>query len=176
MWVLKTQGQSYYVNHVTCSLPWSTKETPDNPSTKGSIKVKECLLQIDSSNDATIKELTVHDKTRLKNAKLGITRVIVSEKNFGATKLRTALKNQNVKHGPIKSIGGACTTSFYITDIHDKKAMTFLSIALAGTDFRELMPNEGYYKMYDDPKYKDREYIDEDDYYDNDDDTQDEDS
>lgn len=176
MWVLKTQGETYYVNHVSCMLPWSTKETPDNPHTKGSIKVKDCLLQIDDENEATIKELTTHDKTRLKNAKLGITRVIVSEKNFGGHKLREALKNQKAKHGPIKSIGGACTTTFFVTDIFDKKAMTFLSIALAGTDFRELMPNEGYYKLYDDPKYQDKDYIDEDELYYDDVDSEDEDS
>lgn len=177
MWVLKTQGETYYVNHVSCQLPWSTKETPDNPHTKGSIKVKDCLLQINDANEAEIKELTIHDKTRLRNEKLGITRVIVSERNFGGSRLRTALKNQNAKHGPIKSIGGACTTTFFVTDIMDKKAMTFLAVAMAGTDFRILMPNEGYYKMYDDPKYKDREWIDEDEhYYDDDVDSEDEDS
>ena len=47
MWVLKTHGESYYVNHVDCEIPWSTKETPDNSHTKGSIKVKDCLLKID---------------------------------------------------------------------------------------------------------------------------------
>ena len=47
MWVLKTKGESYYVNHVDCNMPWSTKETPDNSHTKGSLKVKDCLLVID---------------------------------------------------------------------------------------------------------------------------------
>jgi hypothetical protein len=40
MWVLKIKGESYYVNHVESNAPWSTKETPDNPSTKGSLKFK----------------------------------------------------------------------------------------------------------------------------------------
>lgn len=163
MWVLKFHGETYYVNHVDCTIPWSTKETPDNPHTKGSIKVKDALLQIDDENCATLSPLTFIDKIRLRNQKLGITRIIVSERNFGSSRLRTALKNQNAKHGPIKSIGGACTTTFFVTDIMDKKAMTLLSVAMAGTDFRVLMPNEGYYKLYDDPKYKDREWIDEDD-------------
>ena len=42
MWVLKVKGETFYVSHVTV-LPhvgFSTKETPDNPHTKGSIKLK----------------------------------------------------------------------------------------------------------------------------------------
>lgn len=46
MWVVKAKGQTYYVDHVDCEKGWSTKETPDNPSTKGSIIVKKCLLSI----------------------------------------------------------------------------------------------------------------------------------
>ncbi len=54
MWVLKTQGQSFYVHHVTCQMPWTTKETPDNPHTKGSLKIKHCSLTIDNSGHAII--------------------------------------------------------------------------------------------------------------------------
>lgn len=68
MWVLKTKGESYYVNHVECNVPWSTKETPDNPSTKGSIKVKDCLLAIDDENTAILSQLTAEDRERLKKA------------------------------------------------------------------------------------------------------------
>ncbi len=50
MWVIKTKGQTYYVNHVDASVPWSTKETPDNASTKGSIKFKNCNLEIIDGN------------------------------------------------------------------------------------------------------------------------------
>ena len=46
MWVTKTKGQTYYVDHVDADCPWSTKETPDNPSTKGSLKFKNCWLTI----------------------------------------------------------------------------------------------------------------------------------
>lgn len=54
MWVLKTKGQTYYVNHVECNAHWSTKETPDNAHTKGALKVKNCRLIIDSENNAQI--------------------------------------------------------------------------------------------------------------------------
>lgn len=57
MWVLKCKGMTYYVNHVECNVPWSTKETPLNPSTKGSIKVKNCLLKIDDLNTAIMSPL-----------------------------------------------------------------------------------------------------------------------
>ena len=40
MWVIKTKGQTYYVNHIDSEIGFSTKETPDNPHTKGSIKFK----------------------------------------------------------------------------------------------------------------------------------------
>jgi hypothetical protein len=172
MWVLKTHGESYYVHHVDCRLPWNTKETPDNPATKGSIKIKESLLTIDDENNATISELTLHDKSRLNNAKKGITRIVVSEKNFGATKLRDLLKDRDIKHGPIKSIGGACTTTFYVTDIHNETDVLYLALMLSDTDFRKLMPNEGYYKYYDDPKYQGTSDIDLDaiDWSDEDDD------
>jgi hypothetical protein len=42
MWVVKAKGETYYVDHVDvdAGIGFSTKETPDNPSTKGSIKFK----------------------------------------------------------------------------------------------------------------------------------------
>lgn len=57
MWVVKTKGQTYYVKHVDVDCPFSTKETPDNPSTKGSLKFKNCRLEIDDDLNASIKSL-----------------------------------------------------------------------------------------------------------------------
>ena len=54
MWVLKTKGQTFYVNHVNSTVPWSTKETPDNLHTKGSLKFKNANVTIDDLNEATI--------------------------------------------------------------------------------------------------------------------------
>ena len=48
MWVIKAKGETYYVEHVDCKVGWSTKETPDNSSTKGSIKIKNCSLNIEN--------------------------------------------------------------------------------------------------------------------------------
>jgi hypothetical protein len=57
MWVLKMKGQTFYVHHVEADCPWSTKETPDNPATKGSLKFKNCSVEIDDDGNATIKRL-----------------------------------------------------------------------------------------------------------------------
>lgn len=50
MWVVKHKGQTYYVNHFESSIGFSTKETPDNNSTKGSLQLKGTLLIKESNN------------------------------------------------------------------------------------------------------------------------------
>ena len=54
MRVIKTKGETYYVKHFESNAPFSTKETPDNPHTKGSLKIKNCRLEIDDENNAKI--------------------------------------------------------------------------------------------------------------------------
>lgn len=54
MWILKIKGETHYVNHVECSVGWSTKETPNNDKTKGSIKIKNCRVEIDTEGTAII--------------------------------------------------------------------------------------------------------------------------
>ena len=148
MWVIKTHGESFYVNHVTSQLNWTTKETPDNERTKGSIKFKECLLVIDPDNNATISNLTLFDKVRLRNQKLGITRIRFS--SFAFEKYITDPKN-SIKYSPFKRIHGACSTAFTICDLLNKKQLPFLQIQFPG-EFRVLMPNEAHYQAYDDKK------------------------
>ena len=46
------KGQTFYVNHVDADAPWSTKETPDNDHTKGSLKFKH--VNVEMSNDTAI--------------------------------------------------------------------------------------------------------------------------
>lgn len=142
MWVLKTKGESYYVDHVECSIPWSTKETPDNSHTKGAIKVKNCHLVIDDDNTAIIKELTVMNSLRL-NGKKNPIRLITSK----GTQLRQALKNHKINHGALKLFGGGCGTSWYVVSIADEKDFLFLSLTVDG--LRKLMPNEDYYIDYE---------------------------
>ncbi len=42
MWVIKAKGETYYVHHVDVDsgIGFSTKETPNNSHTKGSIKFR----------------------------------------------------------------------------------------------------------------------------------------
>ena len=150
MWVIKTKGESYYVNHVDCSIPWSTKETPDNSHTKGSIKVKDCLLVIDDENNAILSKLTQQDKIRLHNEANGITRIIFSWQN--KKDLESAIKQSKIKHGPFKQVSGGCGSRYFVTDIYKKAELSFLTLS-AGESFRVLMPNEYLYKAYDDPDY-----------------------
>lgn len=146
MWVLKFHGETYYVNHVECNVPWSTKETPENSHTKGSIKVKNVLLSIDSENNATLTNLTIFDKVRLRNQKLGITRIIFKP----GSETHKALLNSEFKHSPFKTIVGDCTSDFIICDILEKSEVTFMTLKYS--DFRILQPNESYYKEYDNTK------------------------
>lgn len=146
MWVLKFHGETYYVNHVECNVPWSTKETPDNPHTKGSIKVKEVLLTIDEDNNAKLTTLTFIDKIRLRNQKLGITRIMFKP----GSDIHKALVAKEFKHSPFKMISGACTTTFIICDLLNKADVTFATLKY--DTFRIVQPNETYYQQYDNVK------------------------
>ena len=150
MWVVKAKGETYYVNHVTCELPWSTKETPDNSHTKGSIKIKRCLLTIDEENCATVTELTKADEQRL-SGKSKIYRIIT----YQGTKLKKFLEGR--AHGALKTFGGSCSTTWYVTNIYSENVLLLAQMAIS--DLRVLMPNEDYYRWYD--QYDD-DYIDED--------------
>ena len=58
MWVIKCRGDTYYVDHVDVDsgVGFSTKETPNNPHTKGSIKIKGSLtIETDSNNNIIAK-------------------------------------------------------------------------------------------------------------------------
>lgn len=57
MWVLKTKGQTFYVHHVNALCPWTTRETPSNESTKGSIRLRNCSLEIDADGVATLRAI-----------------------------------------------------------------------------------------------------------------------
>ncbi len=146
MWVLKFHGETLYVNHVDRSIPWSTKETPDNNHTKGSIKVKNVLLRVDDENCATLSELTILDKFRLRNQKLGITRIMFRP----SSNMHKALLANEYKHSPFKYVRGACASSFIICDLLSKKEVLLAQIKY--NDWREVKPNESYYTEYDNVK------------------------
>lgn len=144
MWTLKTAGKSYYVDHVTANVPWSTKETHDNSHTKGSIKFKRVLLRIDEDNCAFLEPLTLEDIARLKTKKY--TRILIN-----AIKLvPDYLKQAQIAHTKFKKIYGSCGSGpWLICDIKDPNAVTMLKLAMPANSFRILQENEQYYKIYD---------------------------
>lgn len=151
MWIIMAKGETYYVDHVEANIPWTTKETPNNVRTKGAIKFKDCLVTIDDENCAKLTVLTAADEIRLRNKELGIVRIITQVRGT----LMNVLKAQKIKHGPLKLITGGCGSHYYVTDILSQQDWTALLMAWSGPKdaFRALMPNESYYKAYDDPKY-----------------------
>jgi hypothetical protein len=127
------------------------KKLPTNSHTKGSIKFRECLLVINEDNEATLSRLSVIDRIRLRNQRLGITRIIFQ---YGG-KMHQALKDNQFKHSPFKNVSGGCGTSFVVCDLLKKEEATFAALQY---DFRIMSPNEAYYRAYDDPGT----YIDDD--------------
>lgn len=163
MWVLKSHGVTFYVNHVTANIPWTTKETPDNDHTKGSLKFKDCKLSIDRDNNATITKLGLLDR---KLPHPFIANRVIAGRN---SQFYIALKNGEFQHSEIKYVNGGCGSSFVICDLLDKNEALLAALKYAG-QFRLLVPNERYYFDYattDDIMEYD---YDEEDYREDDDD------
>jgi hypothetical protein len=50
-WTIKHKGQTYYVNHMSSSIGFNTKETPDNEATQASIQFRGALtIEEDKDN------------------------------------------------------------------------------------------------------------------------------
>ena len=156
MWVVKAHGVTFYVNHVTAEIPWTTKETPNNPSTKGSLKFKRCRLSIDDDNCATISKLGLLDRA-LPTPKRVYTRILTSNRGT----FHKALLAGEFKHSKIKEVYGGCGSSFIICDLLDDAEVSF-AVLKYQQNFRILAPNEGYYKDYDSYSVIEERYDDED--------------
>lgn len=156
MWVIKAKGKSYYVDHVTCEVPWSTKETPDNAHTKGSIKLKRCLITIDDDNCATITEASEDEERCSTKEKIRI----ITDRGKDLIEFL-----ENYEHGDIKTAGGGCGTLWFVTELYSEVDLMMLMLAVS--DVRVLMPNEDYYRMYDTCEGN-HMYDDEDDWDDED--------
>ena len=142
MWVLKSHGVTFYVNHVTANIPWTTKETPDNTHTKGSLKFKDCKLSIDRDNNATLGKLGLLDR-KLPHPYIA-NRILASN---GGDFYR-ALKADEFRHSEIKYVRGGCGSSFIVCDLLDKNEALMAALKYSGK-FRLLTPNEKYYFDYE---------------------------
>jgi hypothetical protein len=152
MWVLRAKGKSYYVNHVTANIPWSTKESPDNPHTKGAIKFKDVHLKIDSNNCAELYSLTSQVAARLRAKERGYTRILITWKD----KVVDFLQSHGIRFTPFKHISGGCGSNFYVCDIINPNDVVMMRIGLEPHTFRILNENETYYMAYDDPALLER--------------------
>lgn len=52
-WIIKHKGITYYVHHLDSKVGFSTKETPDNPHTKGALQFKGKLRIIEKNGIVT---------------------------------------------------------------------------------------------------------------------------
>ena len=142
-WVAKTAGRTFYVNHIESTMSWSTKETPDNSHTKGSIKFKKAMLTIDEENTAIIKPATMRDS--LKKLQMDMVRVIYSDEEL----IEEHLATNGISHGAIVEIDGACGSDFHVTEI-SRSAFLEMRLSLPNdTYFRMLEVNEIYNTEYD---------------------------
>lgn len=153
MWVIKTQGKTFYINHLTSNIPWSTKETPNNEATKGSIKFKNCKLVINENNEATLSLLSKEDRESLKKVKGPFARILIGS-NLGG--IKKYMDNQNIGYSKIRKISGGCGTLFYICDIYTKEDAALLSL-IYHNNYRILQSNEDYYKWYDEKEKEDHD-------------------
>ena len=173
MWVVKAKGETYYVHHVSSDMPWSTKETPNNDHTKGSIKFKRCHLIIDDNNEATVKPLTMSDAVRLKKTEPKKIRLIMDYRKQ-IDEFVEYCNEQEIWHDGVHILPGSCGSRFYATDIKEDDLL-LTRMRFPPKMFRELMPNESLYAYYDKtaPNVEPPDY--DDDYY-NDDEDDDEDA
>lgn len=144
MWVLKAKGKTYYVNHVTCDLPWTTKETPWG-KTKGAIKVKQVLLTIDAHNEAHMVALTPEVEAKLQHKQEPIRVGWIWAQNQMVTQL---LKDLQAEHSKIKWLSAGCSTGYYVCDIYDSDLVIQLKLTVPG-GFRQFSSNEWQFMDYD---------------------------
>lgn len=145
-WVLKFQGQTHYVNHVTAEIAWTTRETPDNSHTKGSIRFQKCQVQIDDQNHARIQPwdpnyvnphypLLVEIHTRWRDH------------------LSQALTDMGAPPSEFRRILGGCGRDFSLTEITDISWMSLLTLRLGviqgqPTGFRQLRVTDPHYQSW----------------------------
>lgn len=148
MWVIKAKGSSYYVNHVTCDAPWSTKETPTNAHTKGAIKVKQVLLKINSELDAHISVMSDHDRDKLETLTQPDPGCRITWLNHDHVEISNYIRAQKIKHEPFRLIHGSCGSQWKVTHLKHEADVTSLDLALYGK-FRKLLPTEYLSLSYD---------------------------
>jgi hypothetical protein len=136
MWVIKAKGETYYINHVTADVSWTTKETPDNAHTKGSLKFRNCRCLIDDNNDATI---TKPDPNNPIVEETKPNRIMITGHDPKIL--------EGIEHTKLQYITGICSTGYMICDLLHESDLTLLILKFRNS-FRVLQENEVYYQRY----------------------------
>lgn len=167
MWTLKHSGHTLYVKDVTANVAWSTKQTPNNRHTKGSIKFRNVCLQIDDDNHATITTATAQQLQEYKaQRKKEVCRILVT---LGWLPVfEKFVRNQEIRLNRTVNIPGSCGRGYTLVELPNRATATQLALGVPET-FRMLMENEVYYKAFDDQelmrKLRMDEYLDDEDEY-----------
>lgn len=143
MWIIKSRGQTYYIEHLEANLPFSTKETPDNDHTKGSIKFKNVHVTIDNDKTAHLRQATPEDMQVQKERDKAPIRVLVDD----IIEAQEALRKHKISHDPVKIIHSACGEEFYVFELDKERDFSLLSMSL-DSNIRLLSENEDLYLDY----------------------------
>lgn len=142
MWVLKIKGKAYYINHLDADIPFSTKETPDNPSTKGAIKFKRVNVIIDENQNATLRPATALDLQEQKQRDNPPQRVVTEN----ITEAERVMKQHNIQHDPVMSSFSNGTRK-HVFDVKSDKELSKL-ILTSKSDMQILNKSDALYKQY----------------------------
>jgi len=145
-WCLKTKGKTYYVNHVECTLPWSTKETSTNPHTQGSIKIRDCVLTIDQHNCALLTAPTDEQRAQLSHTDIVI-RVLFN--HYYLDMFQSACDRHHIVSNRKVILEGDCGNLFCVAQLSSQQDLTVLILSMPAHTIRELMPNETYHRVMD---------------------------
>lgn len=144
-WILKTRGESWYVSHVTCHMPWSTKHTPGNSHTQGAIKIKNAYIEISDSNEAVIHSLTPEIKQRLKEKQAR--KIKIGWQTTWNAQVNPYLEHvhcENLRH--VES--GGCSADWWVCEIYSEDDWTQINLTLYPR-VRRFMPNEWQYQDHE---------------------------
>lgn len=144
-WILKTRGESWYVSHVTCEVPWSTKETPTNSHTQAAIKLKNVYVQITDDNEAIIQSLTKEIKQRVMDKQAR--KIKIGWQSTWNAQVQPYLTH--VHHENLRSVESrGCSADWLVCEIYSEDDWAQINLTLYPR-VRRFMPNEWQYQDHD---------------------------
>ncbi len=144
-WVVKCKGESWYVAHVTCEVPWSTKETPTNHHTQGAIKMRNVYVQITDENEAIIQSITPELKQHVKLKQER--KIKIGWQNTWHAQVTPYLTH--VHYENLRSVEtGGCSADWWVCEIYSEDDWAQINLTLYPR-VRRFMPNEWQYQDHE---------------------------